>query len=236
MSKILVVSDIHGNYDALYSILNEKFDYLIVSGDLTDYGPEPGHVIDAIKENAHYVVMGNHDSANAFNIDCRCSEKFHELSVYTRNYYKKFISAEEIKFLKTLPLFLNFEIDGIKFTMVHASLLDYLYDYVFPEISNEDLIKKFKNSSSDFVIFGHTHLPMSRIINSTVYINPGTTGQPRDGIWEASYAIINTNNKSFKIKRNKYDIEKTIDKIKVLDMDEKIKSTLIKILKNGGIS
>jgi len=236
MSKILVISDIHGNYDALYSVLTEKYDYLIVSGDLTDYGPDPGLVIDAIKESAHHVVMGNHDSANAFNIDCKCSEKFHDLSVYTRNFYKKFISTEEIKFLKTLPLFLNFEIDGLKFTTVHASLADYLYDYVFPEISNEDLIKKFKNSSSDFVIFGHTHLPMIRIINSTVYINPGSVGQPRDGNWEASYAIIDTYDKSFKIKRKRYDIEKTIEKINVLNMDDKIKDTLIKILKNGGIS
>jgi len=79
-------------------------------------------------------------------------------------------------------------------------------------------------------------LPMIRIINSTVYINPGSVGQPRDGNWEASYAIIDTYDKSFKIKRKRYDIEKTIEKINVLNMDDKIKDTLIKILKNGGIS
>jgi len=230
----LVISDLHGNYDALNSILSEDFDYLIVSGDLTDYGPEPHLVIDEIKNKANFAVMGNHDSANGFNIDCRCSEKFHDLSVYTRDYYKKFLSDEHIKFLRSLPLFKNFEIDGIKFTMVHASLEDYLYDYVLPSVSDVDLIKKFKNSTSDFVIFGHTHLPMWRKLNSTIFINPGSAGQPRDGNWKASYATINTNDKSFNIKRIKYDVEKTIKKINSLDMKNDIKELLINILMKGG--
>ncbi|MGC8663817.1 MAG: metallophosphoesterase family protein [Thermoplasmata archaeon] len=233
MSRVLVISDIHSNYDALESVLLENFDYLLISGDLVDYGPEPHKVIDEIKDKSDFIVIGNHDSANAFNIDCRCSEKFHDLSVYTRNFYKRLISNDQIKFLRSLPLFKNFEIDGVRFTMVHASMTDYLYDYVLPTIGDEDLVKKFKNSESDFVIFGHTHLPMVRRIKSTVYVNPGSVGQPRDGDWRTSYAIIDTNEKSYFIKRIKYDLETTVQKINSMDMEINKKETLIKILRKG---
>jgi hypothetical protein len=58
--KIAIISDIHGNFDAL-SALPESYDELWVLGDLVNYGPEPGAVIDHIKSNAAVIVRGNHD-------------------------------------------------------------------------------------------------------------------------------------------------------------------------------
>jgi protein phosphatase len=235
MSKIMVVSDIHGNFDAFNEILKENYDYLIFVGDSVDYGPEPGKVVDELMRSCYKCVMGNHDSANAFSIDCRCSEKFHELSVKTREYFRKTLTKSQLNFLGLLPMFQNFEIDGLRFTMVHGSLIDFLYDYVTPDTSDDGLMEKFKKSDSDYVIFGHTHLPVLRRIGKSYYINPGSVGQPRDGDPRASYAIIDTNKNDVKIIRKSYPVENTIKKIMSLDLPEGIKIQLSKILENGGI-
>ncbi|MGC8599182.1 MAG: metallophosphoesterase family protein [Thermoplasmata archaeon] len=235
MAKILVVSDIHGNYDALKEVLKEDFDFLIFSGDSVDYGPEPEKVVDELMNICYKGVMGNHDSANAFSIDCKCSEKYHDLSVKTREYLKGNLTKRHINFLGLLPLFNNFEIDGLRFTLVHGSLIDFLYDYVTPEMDDDEIVEKFKRSESDYVIFGHTHLPMVRKIGKTIYLNPGSVGQPRDGDPRASFAVIDTSKNSVEILRKEYPVEDTISKIMSLGLDENSKSQLVNILKSGGL-
>ncbi len=231
MSKILIISDLHGNLEALKSALDEKYDAIVCAGDFVDYGPDPQGVIDLSKD-FFKVVMGNHDSANAFNIDCHCSQKFHELSVETRSYFKKYI--RNLDFLRNLKMEERFEIDGLKFILVHASLVDPLYDYIFENISDDDLKKKFKNTEADVVIFGHSHHKFLRKVDKTIYINPGSVGQPRDGDWRSSLATLDTENLKVEFKRKEYEIEKTVAKIKDTGLSEKTKNALIDILKNGG--
>ncbi|MGC8584664.1 MAG: metallophosphoesterase family protein [Thermoplasmata archaeon] len=232
--RILIISDIHSNYEALEEVLGEKHDMIIFSGDAVDYGPDPDKVLERLMEINPKSVMGNHDAANAFNIDCRCSEEFHDLSIYTRNFYKNKLNKNHIDYLANLPYFINFEIENYRFTVVHGSLEDYLYDYVRPNISEEALIEKFKFTESDFVIFGHTHLPFVRKIGKTTYINPGSLGQPRDFDNRMSYAILDLNDVKVEIRRKRYDFEKTMNKIRDMDMDRKYKDILMSLIKNGG--
>jgi Calcineurin-like phosphoesterase superfamily domain len=60
--KIVIISDIHGNYDALRA-LPEEYDELWVLGDLQNYGPEPQEVVTEIMDKATVLVRGNHDGA-----------------------------------------------------------------------------------------------------------------------------------------------------------------------------
>ena len=60
--RIAVISDIHGNMESL-SVLKEPYDELWVLGDLVNYGPDPGAVIDFVRAHATVVVQGNHDRA-----------------------------------------------------------------------------------------------------------------------------------------------------------------------------
>ncbi len=233
MSKILIISDIHGNLEALNSVLEEKYDHVICAGDLVDYGPNPQEVID-LSKNFFKIVMGNHDSANAFNIDCHCSQKFHEYSVETRNYFRKYI--RDLDFLRNLKMEERFEIDNLKIILVHASLVDPLYDYIFDNIDDNDLMKKFKNTQADIVIFGHSHHKFFRKVGKTIFINPGSVGQPRDGDPRASYAILDTESMNVEFKRKDYDIERTIKKLKETGLSEKTKNALINILMNGGLN
>src|ERR1039458_3538757 len=61
--KLLIVSDIHANLEALQAVLAESHDELWVLGDLVNYGPNPSEVVDLVRRNASLVVQGNHDYA-----------------------------------------------------------------------------------------------------------------------------------------------------------------------------
>ncbi len=92
--KALLLSDIHGNIDALQGLdedlqrREERPDLVLVLGDLVDYGPAPGEVISWVRRRAHHVVRGNHDHAMATGADCQSSPAFKELSVVTRDLLK----------------------------------------------------------------------------------------------------------------------------------------------------
>ena len=73
--KIGIISDLHGNYEALQT-LPEHFDELWVLGDLVNYGPEPGAVIDFVKSNSTIIVRGNHDHSIGYDVNPRCTLRF----------------------------------------------------------------------------------------------------------------------------------------------------------------
>ena len=234
--RILIISDVHGNLDALNAILDaERYDAVWFLGDLTDYGPEPHLVLDTLREIKPEVwVSGNHDYANAFGVDCGCGERTHDLSVYTReNISQRFLSKEDLKFLRDLPLKREMRVDGRSYYFVHGCPSDPLYGYMFdfmPECMRNEIGGKIV---TDYLLFGHTHFPVLGKYENLTYLNPGSAGQPRDGDWRVSYAIYENGN--FELKRIEYPVERTVEKIEKIVEDKKFREMLISILRNGKV-
>jgi len=223
--KILVISDVHGNIVALNEVLrNVPHDVVIFSGDVVDYGPKPVESLEKIKSISFKLVRGNHDNAAAFNVDCRCSPKMHALSVETRKFTRQVLNDEQINFLKKLPLTESFELGGKRFFMVHASRTDPLFQYLKPgETNKEKFIEEFGSIDADFIIYGHTHLPLIiRDVIRGVIVNPGSVGQPRDGDPRASCALIDTVSNDVQIIRVPYDIDLVAHQIKEAGLPEKL--------------
>ena len=63
--KIAVISDIHGNYDALVEVLKrakkEKVDHLLVLGDIVGYYYHPDKILKLLSEWSFDMVKGNHE-------------------------------------------------------------------------------------------------------------------------------------------------------------------------------
>lgn len=64
--KDYCVGDLHGNYDALYKLLQQvKFDFindrLFCVGDLTDRGANSKDVLKLLKESWFHTIRGNHE-------------------------------------------------------------------------------------------------------------------------------------------------------------------------------
>lgn len=84
--KLLILSDIHGNWPALEAVIHAEpvFDAVAFCGDVVDYGPCLVECIRWLAYNADHLVRGNYDNALAFDLDCRCMGSFREYSLATR--------------------------------------------------------------------------------------------------------------------------------------------------------
>ena len=229
--KILILSDIHGNREALEAI-NEKCDYVFCLGDIIDYGPDPLFAVNYILLHGDYVVKGNHDHAIGFNTSCKCSEKFTNLSIATRDITKKQLPIEKIKYLRYLPITQKVKLPGVSFLMVHALPSNPLYKY-FDEDNKELLKAEAEKAKCDFVFLGHSHFQWMKKVGKTTFVNPGSVGMAKDKPGYASYAI--WENGKIELKNVEYDLNKTCKKITDMQLESKIKDELIYAFRSGKV-
>ncbi len=240
--KALLLSDIHGNIDALQGLdedlqrREERPDLVLVLGDLVDYGPAPGEVISWVRRRAHHVVRGNHDHAMATGADCQSSPACKELSVVTRDLLKPRLDATALEFLKALPARLFVSIDGRIAWMVHATPRNPLFEYLGPEAPDEAWAAALGTLTRDsaYVLLGHTHLPFVKRIGQTVVVNPGSLGQPKDGDPRGCYAVIDE--ERVDLRRVAYDVERAVSRLWNLGLDARHAEKLAAILRAGGLS
>jgi putative phosphoesterase len=212
--RLLLISDLHGNKEALDAILDYvRYDSIICMGDLVDYGPDPLAIIDWIRSNNVPTIKGNHDNAVALHVDCGCGYKYKHLSEATREYTWQTITEKEEKFLAALPAGIDTDLGHLKIKAIHGSPKSF-YDYIYPDTPMDKLEFMTEGISCDFLLAGHTHMPMARKTGRFTILNPGSVGQPRDNDWRTSCMVFDTTTHKPEIIRLDYDIEATIKKIK----------------------
>ncbi|ADM28136.1 phosphodiesterase, MJ0936 family [Ignisphaera aggregans DSM 17230] len=245
--RILVISDIHGNYEALKTVLDRvEYDYLWVLGDLVDYGPDPHLVVDTVKSlKPDIILMGNHDYAVAYRDDCRCDPSIHWLSVYTReNISYRLLSEEQIKWLSSLERKSVRDIGGYRVMAVHGSPRNPLYGYLYPGLSDDEKLLQLTESpfalrprpvDVDVVVHGHTHIPNTEVVKGIKLFNPGSLGQPRDGDPRASIGVIDLDKNVFEIHRIEYDVESVVKRYRDLGIEDRYLDALMYILRKASI-
>ncbi len=239
MTRILVLSDIHGNLYALKAILEHarKWDEILVLGDLVDYGPHPSEVIDVLLEHGARVLRGNHDHAVAYGVDCRCGDEIHWLSVWFRENITLKLIDENLKgILGKLPTTVTLDIESFRITATHAAPRNPLYAYLYPWASDEEtceLLRKPLRLREDseacpqgVFLVGHTHYQFYRVVHGAIVANPGSVGQPRDGDPRAGYLILDTAKGSIELYRVRYDIGRFISALRSLGIPEPYFSAL----------
>ncbi len=222
--KILIFSDIHANFEALKELLGrEKFDYSIFLGDAVDYGPQPAETLDLVMENSDVRLMGNHDRAVAYDEDCKCALEMHDLSEYTReNISKMLLSKEDINHLKKFRENQIIEIENLKIYAAHASPYNNLYGYLFS--TEAEMVWKDKSLKQyDYITVGHTHYMM---MYRNRILNPGSSGQPRDGVWMPMYMTFDTDSLEYRFHRFRYDYMKTVHMLEEIVNNEKFLAKL----------
>jgi len=222
--KTLLISDIHGNYEALKKVISlENWNNIYCIGDIVDYGPSNQECIDLVRKKADLIVRGNHDNAVAFDMDCGCGYEIKDLSQEVRKITVEDVDQKSKELLGNLPIIY----DKNDHLLVHASQND-LFKYLKPNTPEEEF-EEFRDFEQDLIFLGHTHLPMDRNIFGKRFINPGSLGQPRDGDIRAAYAVLEDGDISFH--RIEYDIESVFEKMKEKNYPERA----IKILREGKI-
>jgi len=232
--RTLVISDIHGNIDALESVLaaaGSAIDQILCLGDIVDYGPEPAACIELMREPVMR-IRGNHDNAVAFHVDCGCGEAFRHLSIETREYMWRILSEEQTAWLGEVEPLLETEIDGRRIYAVHGAPSDPLFKYIQPDTPADELAREASLApGADIILMGHTHKPFLKELEGRHLVNAGSVGQPRDGIAKASYAIID--NGRVELHRSEYDVERAMARVGKMPVSQKAREQLAYILKHA---
>lgn len=230
--KTAVISDIHGNLEALKSTFKyiEKIgvDSIICLGDIVGYGAQPNECCDLVREKVVDVVIGNHDAGCCGLLD---SSWFNPVAIRSLDWTVETLSDENMQWLKKLPY--SIKKDNCVFS--HALLYkkeEFYYDdelipiyYSFNEMNEKCEISFIGHSHKSNVLKADKknnrlcewqNIPEIAIEKLFKYIiNVGSVGQPRDKNPDAGFAIIENSENSIKVvqHRTEYDIEETAKKI-----------------------
>ena len=228
--KIAILSDIHGNIEALKSVA-ESWDELWVLGDLVNYGPNPAEVVDFVRQNAAAVVRGNHDHAIGDGEAPRCSPRFREMAQAMQAYTESVLSDRQKAYLRQLPLSAQVEADGRRFLLCHAVPSDPLFKYGPADAAF--WTPEAAAVTADILLVGHTHLPFVMDLGAQRVVNPGSVGQPKHGAPEASYAMWEDG--VITLRSCRYPVEETVRKVFALPIDMRIRRELAEVLATGAL-
>jgi putative phosphoesterase len=194
--KIAIISDIHGNYEALKSVLGQidkmQVDRILCLGDVVGYYSQVNECCDALQERNIPCLFGNHDWYMAGGGYCPRSKSVNDCLTYQR----KVILPKHLSWIKSFQI--QFELDDIK--MVHGGWADPIDEYL--EISEE----YFNRIEGRYFFSGHTHLQSLYQWSTKTYCNPGSVGQPRDNDPRAAFAVYSDG--EITLHRVEYDVEK----------------------------
>jgi len=225
--KIAVISDIHGNLEALEAVLedvhSQRIEKIVCIGDLIGYGPDPEEVIQKIRRIDVCCTMGNHELGILFKLERKW---FNPKARKGLSLTEGLLSAGSLDFIAGLPsthaLNNNLFVHGYP----PASVKTYLF-----EKDTDEMARWFLTPGPKLTFVGHTHdlelvawdgrradrnpLRQEQVVldKSRYIINVGSVGQPRDGDNRAKYVIWDPVEGSIEVRFIPYDIQATVDKI-----------------------
>jgi len=207
--KILFISDIHANLEALLSIEEEiKYaDEIICVGDIVGYHCDVNEVIDFLKANNVYCIQGNHDRYVIEGLACQ-TKNINDAVRFGIEYAQKVISKENLDWLASLPLSIDFHFDNLHICCFHGSPWNPTEGYVY---ADSDLFKEMEELYANIIVLGHTHRAYKHKIAENKYVvNPGSVGQSRDIEGKACALFFDTLKFQFEDLVKDYNYNKTI--------------------------
>lgn len=209
--KRALISDIHGNLEALAAVLEdirrEGIDEIFCLGDIVGYGPNPAECLDIVMRVSKLTLLGNLDEAVLFDTDNL--NPIAERSIGRTRLQLAQVGGLEAgkrrrRFLLDLP---RSHSDG-DYLFVHGSPREPTHEYVFPEdIYNPRKMEALFKLVTRYCFLGHTHIPgvitkkhefispedcddTVGLSGEPAIVNVGSVGQPRDNDERACYVIL----------------------------------------------
>ncbi len=210
MTKIAIISDIHGNKTALEAVLEDirlrEIERIFCLGDLIGKGPQGSECIELIQKNCERVVRGNWDVF----IQTPTDNKFIQ-------WYKDRLTEKDYAYLNSLPFHIDLELNGQLIRFFHASPRSE-FERILDSHPIEKRLSMFENSEitnsihydklPDIVFYGDIHTTFLHTYRKGILCNVGSVGNSLD-LTSASYAILDgtQSNNAIQFIRVDYDRE-----------------------------
>ena len=212
--KVCVLSDIHANLTALRAVVahcREKHGELpiIHLGDVIDYCMRPNETIRELRQLQPRMlanIRGNHEMA-FFGVE---AERFSSPRGRAANEFtKQMIGADCLSFIERMTIGVKeLTLDGRRIMCVHGDASDLYWGKMkCEEMSGTAYV------GMDFVLSGHTHVPHLKYVcdkntgRRTVFVNPGSVGQPRNCNPHAQYAVVDLESAAVSFESVAYDVK-----------------------------
>jgi diadenosine tetraphosphatase ApaH/serine/threonine PP2A family protein phosphatase len=222
---IAVISDIHGNLEALQASLGdarrEGARGAICLGDIVGYGADPQGCIQTVRELVRKTVLGNHDAAV---LDPAQAENFNDVARTAIEWTRDQLHDDDFAFLRGIGY--EYAENGARY--VHSSPYDPPgWHYI---LNHEEAWDALGACPESICFVGHSHVPARVVLRSgrlevltdtvielgpdeRALINVGSIGQPRDGDRRAAYVLFDPEARRIIARRVSYDIETASRKI-----------------------
>jgi predicted phosphodiesterase len=229
--RYLILSDIHGNIQALEAVLRHSdgnYAQALCCGDLVGYGADPNPIVEWVRDHCALTVRGNHDKACTGLDDL---EWFNPVAKAAAIWTQRNLSRENAAWTRALP---EGPLQTGGFQILHGAPYDE-DEYV---LAAEEAGQAFSYLECRVAFFGHTHVQGGFIWNHSrvetimrtdvradrmemeidpecaYLINPGSVGQPRDGDPRAAYVLFDSDTREVAYCRVPYDVMSAQQKIR----------------------
>ena len=229
--RLLVVSDVHSNAPAFEAVLRDAkrrgYDDALFLGDLFGYYPFPNECAALLRQLAPaHALFGNHDAVLSGLLVGDVDEDRREDSMVV-DVLRRQLPQLESAAVEVLGS-LREEAHGDGWQAAHGAFRN-RFEYL-NTLSSAQANLPYLEAPVGLV--GHTHVPkvfasvrtedgtLWRTVTfvraqghyrvpprARAFLNPGSVGQPRDGISSASYGIYDTDSQGFDVYRVEYDME-----------------------------
>lgn len=205
--NVAFLADIHGNYKALRSVINNLSDRNIQKiyflGDYVNYYNNPDKCLDLIKSLNAVYIKGNHEQIIIDIVENKVNvKKFHNKYNNTVQITLKKLKSCHINFIKEMKEKKIIQIKNTKMLIAHGSPWSPNYYCYANKLKNwKNKIEKYKQ---EIILLAHTHIKMKIKYKNKLILNPGSVGQPRDGSLGANWLEYNTVKKKFIFKNINY--------------------------------
>ena len=207
MKRIAIFSDIHGNLQALESIIDDidknTFDEVIYLGDIIGAGPNPKECLDILMDSKIKVVKGNHEVYQT-NEEI-AGELLTDNEIEHRNWVHDQLNEEELEFLHNIPMYYEELIDGQLYTFSNFFLNNNKsYFESLRILGNEEVYDIVNSIETDYIFIGHSHDAFQ--LNNTSYVTcVGSSGCRKNNITFYTILEVESNNVKITKKEILYD-------------------------------
>ena len=225
ITRIALISDIHGNMPALKATLQDikrrDIHKIFCLGDLAGKGPQGDKAVDICREECEVIIKGNWDDFIT-----------NETDKAVFQWHQRRLGQERLEFLKQLPHTLDFYLSGKRVRLFHASQISVHYRVRMTDPEEKHLAMftntEFTGNGFEPNVVGYGDIHRAYLLNykNKMLFNVGSVGNPLD-ITQASYALLEGkyNSKtddtfSINLIRVPYDIELAIKQAEAEDMPE----------------